>query len=42
MNPEHLIKEIDFQFSTSQWNGGQNVNKRETKAQWFFDIENSK
>ncbi len=41
MKPENLIKEITFQFSTSQWNGGQNVNKRETKAQWFFDIENS-
>jgi len=41
MNTEDIIKEITFQFSTSQWNGGQNVNKRETKAQWFFDIENS-
>ncbi|MEI6426335.1 MAG: peptide chain release factor-like protein [Candidatus Absconditabacteria bacterium] len=41
MKPENLIKEITFQFSTSQGNGGQNVNKRETKAQGFFDIENS-
>ena len=41
MNKEAFISQLSFQFSTSQWNGGQNVNKRETKAQWFFDIENS-
>lgn len=41
MNKEAFINQLSFQFSTSQWNGGQNVNKRETKAQWFFDIENS-
>ena len=41
MNKEVFINELSFQFSTSQWNGGQNVNKRETKAQWFFDIEQS-
>ncbi len=41
MDKTKFIDELSFQFSTSQWNGGQNVNKRETKAQWFFDIENS-
>ena len=41
MDKTKFIDELSFHFSTSQWNGGQNVNKRETKAQWFFDIENS-
>lgn len=38
MNRENLCKELVFQFASSQGNGGQNVNKRETKAQWFFNI----
>lgn len=38
MNKDLFLKEITFQFASSQGNGGQNVNKRETKAQWFFNI----
>lgn len=39
MNRQAFIDQLVFQFSTSQGKGGQNVNKRETKAQWFFDIQ---
>jgi protein subunit release factor B len=33
MNRENICKELVFQFASSQGNGGQNINKRETKAQ---------
>ena len=39
MNRQTFIDQLVFQYSTSQGKGGQNVNKRETKAQWFFDIQ---
>ena len=39
MNKQTFIDQLVFQYSTSQGKGGQNVNKRETKAQWFFDIQ---
>ncbi len=39
----HIIKEeIYFHFSKSWGHGGQNVNKRETKAQLFFNLHDSK
>ena len=39
---EIIDKEIYFHFSRSWGHGGQNVNKRETKAQLFFNIHDSK
>lgn len=39
MNKQTFIDHLVFQYSTSQGKGGQNVNKRETKAQWFFNIQ---
>lgn len=42
MNKQSFIDQLVFQYSTSQWKGGQNVNKRETKVQWFFDIQQTK
>ena len=30
--------ELKYETAKSGWHGGQNVNKRETKAQWFFNI----
>jgi ribosome-associated protein len=39
---EIINKEIYFHFSRSGGHGGQNVNKRETKAQLFFNIHDSK
>jgi ribosome-associated protein len=36
---QHIIDhEIFFQFTKSSGKGGQNVNKRETKAELYFDI----
>ncbi len=36
-----LDQEIYFRFSKSSWAGGQNINKRETKAELYFNIGNS-
>lgn len=36
-----LDKEVHFHFSKSGGHGGQNVNKRETKAELFFNIRDS-
>ncbi|MBP7061435.1 aminoacyl-tRNA hydrolase [Patescibacteria group bacterium] len=39
---QHIIDhEIFFQFSKSGGKGGQNVNKRETKAELYFDLDAS-
>lgn len=37
-----LNEEVHFHFSHSWWHGGQNVNKRETKAELYFNIQESK
>lgn len=37
-----IQEELDFQFAKSGWHGGQNVNKRETKAELFFNIDQSR
>ena len=37
-----LQQEVRFDFAKSWWHGGQNVNKRETKAELYFDIHNSR
>ena len=36
-----LQKEVHFHFSKSGGHGGQNVNKRETKAELYFNIHDS-
>ena len=36
-----LAREVHFHFSKSGWPGGQNVNKRETKAELYFNIHDS-
>ncbi len=36
-----LNHEVHFHFSKSGWPGGQNVNKRETKAELYFNIHDS-
>ncbi len=36
-----LQREVHFHFSKSGGHGGQNVNKRETKAELYFNIHNS-
>lgn len=38
MNKQDFIDQLVFQYSTSQGKGGQNINKKETKVQWFFNI----
>ena len=46
MEPQNIIenilaREVHFHFSKSGWPGGQNVNKRETKAELYFNIHDS-
>lgn len=36
-----LQREVHFHFAKSWWPGGQNVNKRETKAELYFNIHDS-
>ncbi len=36
-----IKKELHFHFVRSSGHGGQNVNKRNTKAQLYFNIENT-
>jgi len=36
-----LTHEIYFHFAKSWWHGGQNVNKRETKAELYFNVHDS-
>ena len=36
-----LAHEVHFHFSKSGGHGGQNVNKRETKAELYFNIHDS-
>jgi len=36
-----LQREVHFHFAKSGWHGGQNVNKRETKAELYFNIHDS-
>ena len=36
-----LDREVHFHFSKSGGHGGQNVNKRETKAELYFNIHDS-
>ena len=36
-----LAREVHFHFSKSGGHGGQNVNKRETKAELYFNIQDS-
>ena len=39
---DHIIDhELHFQYTKSSGHGGQNVNKRETKVELYFDITNS-
>jgi ribosome-associated protein len=38
---EILDREVHFHFSKSGGHGGQNVNKRETKAELYFNIQDS-
>ena len=38
---EILSKEVHFHFSKSGWHGGQNVNKRNTKAELYFNVHDS-
>jgi ribosome-associated protein len=39
---EHILaREVHFHFSKSSGPGGQNVNKRETKAELYFNIHDS-
>lgn len=40
-NEEQLLKEVDFRFVRSGGKGGQNVNKVASKAELYFDINNS-
>lgn len=39
---ELLLKELKFRFSRSSGKGGQNVNKVETKAELYFDVQQSR
>ena len=40
---EMIIKEeVHFHFSKSWWHGGQNVNKRNTKAELYFNVHDSR
>jgi len=41
MNPENLIKELDFKFTRSSGAGGQHVNKVSTKVVLRFDVIHS-
>ncbi len=36
-----LQHEVHFHFANSWWHGGQNVNKRKTKAELYFNIQDS-
>lgn len=36
-----LAHEVHYNFSKSSWPGGQNVNKRKTKAELYFNIQDS-
>ena len=36
-----LQREVHFHFANSWWHGGQNVNKRKTKAELYFNIQDS-
>lgn len=36
-----LNSEVHFHFSNSGWHGWQNVNKRKTKAELYFNIQDS-
>lgn len=37
-----LKEEVHFHFSKSGWHGGQNVNKRNTKAELYFNVQDSR
>lgn len=37
-----LKQEVHFHFSKSGWHGGQNVNKRNTKAELYFNVHDSR
>jgi len=41
MDPSRLHPELTFQFARSGGKGGQNVNKVSTKAELYFDLEQS-
>lgn len=36
-----IKQEIHFHFTKSSWHGGQNVNKRKTKVELYFNIAES-
>ena len=41
-NAEVLLKEVEFRFTRSGGKGGQNVNKVATKAELYFNVNESK
>ena len=41
MNPENILKELNFKATRSSGAGGQHVNKTSSKIELSFDLENS-